>query len=154
MAWVTPPTFADDVAASSNATNLNILKDDAEYLNDQQRTIQLPFWRLGGASGVPSQSLFRHHAQRYLKIRVTWDKGTDPGANFTLTVKWEGSGGTTVISESLGGTTPTTQTFTADLDTLVSPTVGTLYEIHIAAATNSYAGTYLFVDVLYEDAVA
>ncbi len=129
---------------------LNTLSDNIEYLHGLATGYAIPFPRSGGASGIVAKSWWQRHRLQYLNVQVTWDKGTDPGADFTLTVKWGGSGGTTVISQSLGGTLPTTAIFGVDINAAAA--LGGWYEVWIDAPTNSYAGTYLYIDQIYEAA--
>lgn len=145
MAWTTPPTFTSGNILT--AAQLNILSDDQEHLYGLAQSPNLPIVRAGGAAGVTDKYYIVRHRLQYLNVRATWDKGSDPGSDFSLTVYYDG---TSVISQSLGGTTETTTTYQADLDSSPSPTVGNWYEIEIDAATNSYSGTYLYIDAVWE----
>jgi hypothetical protein len=144
MPYTTPPTFADDDVLS--AAQLNILSDNIEYLYGLSASANIPFPSTGGASGV-NATFFIRHRSRYLYVRNRRDHGADPGAGFQLTIDY---GGVEIYDEDTGTSgVEVIEVLQIDLDPL-SLVVGTWYAIDITFPTNSFSGTYAFIDYIYE----
>jgi hypothetical protein len=138
--FTTPPTFTSGQIL--NASQLNILSQDIAYLWGIARGPNIPWPRVGGASVVGTW-LIRHRC-RYLKAQVAWDKGTDPGAAFTLTIQYNN---VTVQTDTFTGAG--VRNYSIDLNPQ-NLTVGNFYQISINAFTNSFMGTYIYLNHLYE----
>lgn len=142
MPFVTPPTFSDDQILS--ASQLNTLSADIAYLWGIARGPNIPWPRIGGASGATGVWLIRHRC-RYLNAQIEWDKGTDPGGDFGLTITY---GGETILTDTLGAGY-NTNNYQIDLNPF-GFTVGEFYEIAVTSYTNSYFGTYIYLNHLFE----
>lgn len=142
MPFTTPPMFTSGQIL--NASHLNILSEDIAYLWGIARGPNIPWPRVGGPSGVVGTWLIRHRC-RYLNVRFEWDKGTDPGADFSLSVVYNG---VTIQTGTLGAGGGI-RNYQIDLNPQ-GLTVGNFYEIAITAYTNSYAGTFVYLNHLYE----
>lgn len=142
MPFTTPPTFMSGQIL--NASQLNILSEDIAYLWGIARGPNIPWPRVGGPSGVVGTWLIRHRC-RYLYAQIEWGKGTDPGGDFGLTITYNG---VTIQADTLGAGY-NMENYQIDLNPQ-GLTVGNFYEIAITAYTNSYFGTYIYLNHLYE----
>jgi len=129
MAWQTPPTFTDTDVLS--AAQLNIIRDDLQYLRGLSSTVNIPFPAVGLDVRLlhPAYWQIRHRA-KFLNLYISWF--VDPGLVDHLSVSIK-INGTELVTGGAGpdpwvpGVTSSAY-FSYDVSSL---TAGTWYQIEI-----------------------
>lgn len=126
MAWVTPPTFADNTILS--AAQLNILSANLEYLWEraQQTNVarQIPQISVGDGDETET-SLVIVHKFKTLEYRIAMTQGTFDD----FAIQYDS---TTVFTDTNDRSNPYVYTGTVDL-TSFGLTVGQVYRIRVSA---------------------
>lgn len=126
MAWVTPPTFADNTILS--AAQLNILSANLEYLWEraQQTNVarQIPQISVGDGDETET-SLVIVHKFKTLEYRIAMTQGTFDD----FAIQYDS---TTVFTDGDDRSNPYVYTGTVDL-TSFGLTVGQVYRIRVSA---------------------
>ncbi len=133
MAYTTIPTLSD--GSILTAAHLNLLADNANYLNSLGGVPNLPFSHVATSTG---QSLYYHirHRHRYLYVLVTFVNNAD-----YFNVKYN------TTSVYTNGDPSGTPTIKCDLNAL-SLTVGNWYTVQIDCGF--VAGSSMDLKLIYE----